>query len=462
MKRFFTTALILLLSVLTPLMGANVTWTGDAGDRLWSTDGNWDSGAVPTASDKVVVNAGTEEAPVTIATGTTASPLNLNIGSIAGSVGVLSIDGTFSMSGTDHVYVGNAGSGILKLQGSFSIPRQLYIGYTAGSEGVFLVNGGVLDMGRDIFIGNSGTGRLEVVSGMAASRYFGVGELSGSDGTVVVQEGASIQIHAGTNGSAIIGKNGRGRIHLRGGTASPSATYFQLIIRQDANAFGMLHGWGTWNTGNKVALDNSGLVIADGEGEERRLAINAAGTNCSSANSIDNDSTNGWYAVNGGQLYVDQRVNVIVGDEGVCTWGDANSDDVIDMVNSARITFYNIGGKNGILSVGGTICAANRTEDYMAALPSGATKIGNWKFALSNGGSCSSYDIELRYDHVAASGLALKLKRWNGTAWADIDDAVWNAAAYTVKVTGLVPDSSTAVGTFAIVGVQAGTCILFR
>ena len=39
---------------------ATVTWTGAAGDNLWWTDGNWDSGVTPgaTSADDIVIPAG--------------------------------------------------------------------------------------------------------------------------------------------------------------------------------------------------------------------------------------------------------------------------------------------------------------------------------------------------------------------------------------------------------------------
>ncbi len=254
---------------------------------------------------------------------------------------------------------------------------------------------------------------------------------------------------------------------MHGGSASPSTTYFQLIVREHDSAFGMLRGWGTWNTGNKVELNNSGLVIADGEGEERTLTVNASGTGCSSANSIDNDSTNGWYAVNKGQLHVDIRSNIATNSEtAVFTWGDANADEVIDMVNSVRLTFHTVTGtKNGFLSIAGTIHAPDRTDANFAALPSAATLVGNWKFAVTNGdvgAKCSSYDIEFRYDHVAAAGLDLSLKRWNGSAWETLDMDGWDKDNHIVTANGLTSDTNWQFGTFALVGTQPATCVLIR
>jgi hypothetical protein len=39
------------------LLLSNVTWTGSAGDNLWTTPSNWSNGAVPGTADDVTVNA---------------------------------------------------------------------------------------------------------------------------------------------------------------------------------------------------------------------------------------------------------------------------------------------------------------------------------------------------------------------------------------------------------------------
>ncbi len=153
------------------------------------------------------------------------------------------------------------------------------------------------------------------------------------------------------------------------------------------------------------------------------------------------------------------------GDEAVFTWGDANTDEVIDMINSARLTFYGITGKYGIQSVGCKIYALDRTDTHFESLPAAATKVGNWSFNITSttyGGSCSTYDLTLRYDHVAAKGLTLALLRWNGSTWNAVEGVTWDKANHLMKASGLTPDSSTALGTFAVVGSHTATCLLLR
>ncbi len=91
MKRLITSILVLLSSGLSPLMGADVTWTGTAGDWFWATSENWNAGTVPTAIDSVTVNEGTEAFPVRIVSGDIPEARTLSVGSTAESVGFISI-----------------------------------------------------------------------------------------------------------------------------------------------------------------------------------------------------------------------------------------------------------------------------------------------------------------------------------------------------------------------------------
>ena len=45
------------LSIFNAKAQVNLTWTGTAGDKLWTTAGNWSPAAVPTAADNVTIGA---------------------------------------------------------------------------------------------------------------------------------------------------------------------------------------------------------------------------------------------------------------------------------------------------------------------------------------------------------------------------------------------------------------------
>ncbi len=58
MKTRYTLAILLsIFGITSASYAANITWNGNAGDGLWSTAGNWSSGAVPGDEDVVTIGA---------------------------------------------------------------------------------------------------------------------------------------------------------------------------------------------------------------------------------------------------------------------------------------------------------------------------------------------------------------------------------------------------------------------
>ncbi len=78
-------------------------------------------------------------------------------------------------------------------------------------------------------------------------------------------------------------------------------------------------------------LDQSGIVIADGDNAGRALDFASA---AAVVNSLDNpvNGLNGWYSVNGGRLRLPATVS-----EQRLTWGESDTDRSLDLVNSLRI-----------------------------------------------------------------------------------------------------------------------------
>src|SRR5262249_10241220 len=59
------TLLVGLVTAMAPAWGAVPTWSGTAGDTLWSTEGNWSPIGIPGASDNVrFANDGATDIPV--------------------------------------------------------------------------------------------------------------------------------------------------------------------------------------------------------------------------------------------------------------------------------------------------------------------------------------------------------------------------------------------------------------
>ena len=443
-----------------------VTWDGEANDLLWATPANWSGDAVPGTADTAVINDGTEQQPIVIDSSTAATPKEFRIASVAGTSGALAVQGgslVIDSNTANHAYVGDYGSGIFLLNGgTFSIPRDVHIGYRTGSSGKVVMTGGNMSISHEIFVGEAGDGVLILSGGTPRCRGQILGKEAAATGIVTLHQGVVLQISGNT--STVVGKNGQGEYRILGGQVSPSDSSVPLVVRETEGASGIVHGWGTWNCGpNKNGfLTNNQLVIADGMDNEGNVSERSLTFTCQSyKNTIENITTNGWYAVNKGKLVMtDQTQTSKAGDSAVYVWGEdaGDADGILDLVNSARVSAESVSVKYGKLT--GSLYAPNRSDAHIENLPSGATKVGVWSFALS-GGTCTSFDLELRYDHVAAKGLALTLWRYNGTAWEEASNVEW-LSGNRVKASGLAPVSGSNLGLFAITGVPHATVVFLR
>ena len=181
---------IVVLGLVGDVQAANVTWTDTTGDHLWSTEKNWDSGAVPTFADRPQIN--TLPGPIIMNEGAVASTMGVGFWG-DGSDGGLTVNGgtlttssnirigwgpnthgTLNMNGgtmTNHdVYVGSEGSGVLNMNGGtiiarydFHIPRTTLSGLGTGHVNL---DGGIISAGNFAMRGNVGViGTMDVTSG---------------------------------------------------------------------------------------------------------------------------------------------------------------------------------------------------------------------------------------------------------------------------------------------------------
>ena len=390
---------------------------------------------------------------------------DLSLGRLAGGVGTITMDGG-AISTIRTIHVGNSGTGTITVGSgaTVAVNKSSSMANSAGSKGMIVIDGGTWNGtgSSGSTFGNSGSALLHVKNGtFTASATITYGASATGEGVLVIEEDGH---YNGTNISIVLGSNGRGELYLRGGAIDKSGSGAKsLVIRAEESGSGLVHGWGTITITKNHTIRNNGLVVADGEGEERVLSISDTGDNSVFSNTIENTSTNGWYAIRKGKLSIAMRsTSLAAGDSGEFTWGESEFDDTIDLVNSARMTCYAITGRYGIQSITGSIYAADRSDAHIEDLPSAATKVGVWGFTLGgSGSSCTSYDIQLRYDHVAARGNVLTLWHHDGTSWVRMNGAVWDAENHIVSVNGLAPNGST-LGLFAVTGIQPETVVLIR
>lgn len=85
-------SILILCGLASAASAQTTTWTGDAADNLWATDGNWDNG-VPQANETAVIGAGAviNGGPGLLPSGIT---VNQNGGTITNGTNNLVVNGT--------------------------------------------------------------------------------------------------------------------------------------------------------------------------------------------------------------------------------------------------------------------------------------------------------------------------------------------------------------------------------
>ena len=400
------------------------------------------NGGTLSAFNYAIGDAGTgsmtiNDGTVTVSTVGSDGNGDFAVGKSAGGVGTATINaGTCGSLRTLRIGVGGTGTVMVK-GGTVSVSRGTTIGLSAGSLGILTINGGSISAtgSNHNRWGVSGEARIDVGNGtLKQSASTEIGETTTGKCTIYLREGGTI---TGENKSTYLGDAGEGHVFMRGGTWGKTGnTASSYIVRRTSGGYGLVTGWGTFALGKNMTLNNSGLFIADGkddEGvvEERTLDYHLTDyTGSSFANSIENDSTNGWYAVNKGLLSIRVLASVAVGESGTYTWGEAAADDQIDLVNSARVTFANI--TTAVSAFTGKLYAPDRSD--VPALPGGKTPVGVWKFDIT--GSYESAEVEFRYDHVLAKkGVQMYQLDADGTTWTKLETELLDGYRAKVSVT---------------------------
>lgn len=408
--------------------------------------------------------------------------LEMTGGSIDGCSGVAASAG----GGRDVLYIGyGAGSeGVFSMSGGTLKGVYVYIGHGAGSTGSMEVTGGSASSTRTFYVGRGGAGTLDVKSNFAEGEMH-IGGVGAGTGVVTVYEGATntlqylssynsgvLYVGGGTNSAY-----GAGLLALKGGSVRISSGNgaFNLGVGESR---GTVRGWGrilpaVLNTGWTESLKlnfGSGSVVADGEGVERTLDFNdVCALNRSVTNALSG-ATNGWYAVNGGCVHF-PYVDYIWASTVTRCMGDYRYSAEPDLVNSVRLS---IRGTSGGALHGG-FYASDRTDCHLAELPPNDGIVGVWKLgSMDNNSSnqhCTNWrdwgdatpasnmntvSAKFRYDENAVPGESarLSLYRYESGAWKCVARKTSAADGGPTIETGSMDrlDGEAAnIGTFALV-----------
>ena len=383
---------------------------------------------------------------------------NLIIGNNVGSEGFLYMTNSAVYSAYNFT-VGGSGYGYLEMNGgNLQSARTFTVGLAATGVGEILITAGTMAP-YTIAIGASGKGLMTVsspnVTFTGPSSTIGVNE---SGEGMLVLDNATFTGNPTT--THVVGQNGAGALILRNGTyASSSGSSF--YVRQNAIGSGLVRGWGAIKDFRNIR--NNGVIIADGEGEDRELALNINRHDGRVYNDIENEvsGANGWYAVNKGKLTLRLRTvqNSPAMGLGVTTpvfsWGESEDDDTIDLVNSLRLGFTEATA-NGIFSA--SILATDRSD--VPPLSSAAV-VGLWLASFDK--AFTSIDLECRYDHTKLpSGHSVRLLRWDADAaqWKRLP--TYESGTHRVKTDALPTLGVERIGLIAAVAEPTATFIMIK
>jgi hypothetical protein len=416
-------------------------WNSDtAVSDDWTVAANWNSEGVPTITDLVYIKTlSSMDNPVVYDTAETNECKALYLGDSAGylrvSNGKLNIDYN---TGNYSIVIGSTGLGYLEHTGGYIVGRRyLIIGDSEGASGEYLMSGNAVNLQRyySMRIGNNGTGKMVLTNSasyeLAVDGHVYLGYGATGNGTLILTDQAEFKTTSPA--SIVIGKDGKGTLICKGvGISQNSHPSADLIVRDTIDATGCLRGYGEF--GGAGTIINNGLIIADGYGEDNDLSLMNYGSYSgveTTTSTIENDSTNGFYAVNHGRLKLRQAY--LVSGSNTVTFGESADDQVLDMVNSMRVTLLGVDYSNRYLDW--QLMAADRT-DVAVSPEENLSFIGVWNININ--GDFDSMSFQLRYDHEAADNRPVSLYHYDtaSSEWEEVGGAE-QLSGYRFSATGL-------------------------
>jgi T5SS/PEP-CTERM-associated repeat protein len=366
---------------------------------------------------------------------------------------LITLNDNAKMHGGYYTKIGEHGYGEVTLNDDAYFYNESKGGITLGVEttgrGKIVIEGGkVVGTSQYGVIGNYGNGELYVHKGEFNTRGITIGKHANSSGYVEVGRNGVLSTGT-TDYNLYVGEEGKGVLNILGGTVYYSKRG-TCQIRKNASGAGLLTGWGTVKYSAQAGeLYNNGIIRADGGNENRVLVVQH--TQPDVYNTIENDSTNGWYAINKGCLEIQGSAAYDVNDGvTVFNWGESKSDENIDLVNSVRFAVENITQK---LTLGKARIYAPDHSD-VPPLPSGRIAAGVWKFYFS--GTYDSAQVQFRYDHtLAPKGVVIYQLSDDNSTWRKLDTSLLDGFRAQVSV-------SDASLMFAAVAQNPGLIITVR
>ena len=359
---------------------------------------------------------------------------------------------------TGTVGDGNARGAYDISAGSMSLPGMLYVGSSGRSTSAVNVGdamGVFTQTGGDVALGTATTG-ANVDKGLQVGVLGSFGPFKGTDTGVYKLLGGTLTasgISIGMNANYEQTYSGSGTFEF--GNADATATLQQrsggarnILVRTSAYSDGTFTGWGT--VGFTGTLTNNGRVIANGFGTSRSLDFSgmAAAANTienASGTAAQNDTINGWYAINKGKLLLPGVT--VSNSAGTFSYnlGEGAADADIDMVNSVRVTLTKA-ATTGTQKVNANLYDKDHSS---APAMAGFPVVGMWEitptFAVSTANMVFRYDDALAASlGVAEAGLQVFHYNTGTSTWEPLANCTVDTTNKRIAATGV-----TSFGFFA-------------
>jgi hypothetical protein len=315
----------------------------------------------------------------------------------------------------------------------------LHLGEKPGSTGNYTLDGGTLSATPQV-IGDSGTGTFVQNGGENSSGAILIGSGSGGVGNYQLIGGKLVLLPLGdalgdaTTGTPVnaeqagggtirIGDNGYGKFTF--GNSGGTGTVYSVgddnsvVVRGKPTGDGVIVGHGKFKLAG--SLVNNSQIIADGYRKDRTLDLSSFTKVTSNIENPPWGGAAGWFARRKGKLLL-PPIHVAQG-AGEYTWGEDDSDPLIDLVNSVRLKIDGAQQEGDI-----SIALLSPLRSDIPALPEKHKFIGLWSLDTTGVGDFEGMDIQVRYDDAMADTLGLQehiLKLWeyNGATatWTRLD-----------------------------------------
>lgn len=214
-KMSYLISLVLLL-VQFQNASAQIMWSDDGPDHLWSTVANWGSGNIPTALDSVSIDA-PDNTHCEIQDGITAECETLRVGNAVSTTNLDISGGSLTAAGA---YIGvdsTIGHGILNISGGLFSSGALQIGWRG--VGTLNMTGGTVELSSNLIVpGLTGTGTVNLDGGTINASDLrltsDLGLLNITTGTLVLNGDDTETIQAFIDDGLLTAYEGQGRVNV--------------------------------------------------------------------------------------------------------------------------------------------------------------------------------------------------------------------------------------------------------